>query len=81
MQTRYITFTSWWSILLTHRHEAITLNPSSPWGYEMKHAALQNAGDYNNASNAFTTMLSKMKQSPDPEIRSKSIDIILSFFC
>ncbi|KAF8555912.1 hypothetical protein OG21DRAFT_784272 [Imleria badia] len=45
------------------------LDPSSPWGYERKHAALHKAGDHENVMNAFETMLSKMSQSLDPEVR------------
>ena len=48
----------------------IKLDPSSPWGYERKHAALHKAGDYDKAMSAFKTMLSEMAHSPDPEIHS-----------
>ena len=68
MQTRYIVFVSCRSILLNRHHQAITLDPSSPWGYEMKHAALHKAGDFDNAVDALETMLSKIAQSPDPGI-------------
>ena len=47
----------------------IELNPSSPWGYKLKHAALHKAGDYDNAVLAFKEMLSKIEHSPDPGIR------------
>ena len=68
MQTRYIIFTSRRAILLTHHHQVIALDPFSPWGYEMKHAALHKAGDFDNAVDALETMLSKISQSPDPGI-------------
>ena len=68
MRTRYVIFASWRSISLTHNHQAIKLDPSSPWGYEMKHAALHKAGDFDNAVDALETMLSKISQSPDPAI-------------
>ena len=55
------------------------LDPSSPWGYERKHAALHNAGDYENAINAFEAMLSKMSQSSNLEIRGESVDIMVKF--
>ena len=58
--------------MLTHNHQAITLDPSSPWGYEMKHAALHKAGDFDNAVDALETMLSKIAQSPDPDICRES---------
>ncbi|KAF8129259.1 hypothetical protein EV363DRAFT_1220403 [Boletus edulis] len=54
---------------LNDANKAIELDPSSPWGYERKHAALHRAGDYANAINAFETMLSKILESSDPEIR------------
>ena len=64
-----IIFTSWRTTLLTHHHQAITLDPLSPWGYEVKHAALHKAGDFDNAVDVLETMLSKIVQSPDPDIR------------
>ena len=45
------------------------LDPSSPWGYEGKHAALHGAGRYDDAIGTFETMLLNISQSPDPEIR------------
>ncbi|KAF8435985.1 hypothetical protein L210DRAFT_3505969 [Boletus edulis BED1] len=32
--------------------QVVALGPSSPWGYQMKHAALHKAGDYDNAVDA-----------------------------
>jgi hypothetical protein len=68
-QVLYIVFISCMSILLTRYHQVIALDPLSPWGYEMKHAALHKAGDFHNAVDAIETMLSKIVQSPDPDIR------------
>ncbi|KAF8119879.1 hypothetical protein EV363DRAFT_1378598 [Boletus edulis] len=56
---------------LNDANKVIELDPSSPWGYERKHEALHKAGDYANAINAFETMLSKISQSSDPEIRGQ----------
>ena len=56
------------SVLLTH-HQVITLDPSSPWGYERKHAALHEAADYDKAIEAFKAMLMRMAESPDPNIQ------------
>ena len=56
-------------MLLTHHHQVITLDPLSPWGYEMKHAALHKAGDFGDAVDALETMISKIVHSPDPDIR------------
>ena len=67
--------------LTMYYYQAIKLDPLSPWGYERKHAALLKAGEYDNAITAFETMLSKIERSPDPEICSQSIDIVLRFFC
>ncbi|KAF8125299.1 hypothetical protein EV363DRAFT_1351316 [Boletus edulis] len=58
-----------WELALNDANKAIELDPSSPWGYERKHAALHKAGDYENAVNAFEAMLSKMSQSTDLGIR------------
>ena len=69
MQTRYSIFLSCRSILFIYHPQAIALDPSSPWGYEMKHAALHKARDYDNAIDAFEVMLSKIMQSPDPDVQ------------
>ena len=58
----------------------IELDPTSPWGYERKRAALHRAGRYDDAIATFETMLLQMSQSPDPEIRSEYIDVVLIFF-
>ena len=50
-------------------HQVIILDPLSPWGYEMKHAALHKAGDFDNAADVLETMLSKIVESPDPVVR------------
>jgi tetratricopeptide (TPR) repeat protein len=57
----------------------IALDPSSPWGYERKHAALHRAGRYDDAIATFEKMLLKISQSPDSEIRGECIDIISMF--
>ena len=54
---------------MTHLHQVIALDPLSPWGYEMKHAALHKAGNFDNAIDALETMLSKIEQSSDLDIR------------
>ena len=51
--------------------QVIELNPSSHRGYEGKHAALHGMGRHSEALEAFRTMLSKLEQSPDPQIRGK----------
>ena len=75
MQTKYVIIVACRSILLT-RHQVIGLDPSSLWGYEMKHAALHKAGDYDSATSAFEEMLSKMEQSTDPDIHRESVLVI-----
>ena len=57
----------------------IALDPSSPWGYERKHAALHGAGRYDDAIGMFETMLLKILQSLDPEIRGGCIIVVLMF--
>jgi len=70
MQTRYIVFHSQKSILLIHHHhQVIALDPTSPWGHEIKHTALHKAGEYDSAIDTLEEMLSKIAQSPDPEVR------------
>ena len=55
-----------------HHSQVLMLDSSSPWGYEMKHAALHKAQYYDNAASAFEEMLSKMAESPDPDVQRKS---------
>ena len=52
------------------------LDPSSPWGYERKHAALHGAGRYEAAIATFETVLLRISQSPDPDVRGECIDIV-----
>ncbi|KAF8550490.1 hypothetical protein OG21DRAFT_1513946 [Imleria badia] len=58
-----------WKHVLDDANQAITLDPSSPWGYEMKHAALHEAGEYDSAVDAFEVMLSKIVKSHDPDVQ------------
>ena len=60
--------------------QAIKLDPASSSGYERKYAALLGIGDNNDAIDAFETMLSKMSESSDPEIRGEGNHIILMSF-
>jgi hypothetical protein len=66
-------------VILTHHLQVITLDPLSPWGYEMKHVALHKAGDFDNAVDALETMLMKMSQLSDIEIRGECGAIMLKF--
>jgi len=54
-----------------HTIQVIEVDPSSHRGYEGKHAALHSMGRYGEAFEAFRTMLSKLTQSSDPQIRGK----------
>ncbi|KAF8127572.1 hypothetical protein EV363DRAFT_1343658 [Boletus edulis] len=56
---------------LDDANEVIRLDPSSPWGYEIKHAALHKAGEYDDAIDALEVMLSKMAESPDPVVQQR----------
>ena len=59
--------------------QVVKLDPSSPSGYERKCAALLGIGHHENAIDAFETMLLKMSESSDPEIRGEGSHIILIF--
>ncbi|KAI9567131.1 hypothetical protein HD554DRAFT_2173746 [Boletus coccyginus] len=59
-----------WKDALDDANKLIMLDPSSPWGYKRKHTALQRSGRYDDAIASFETMLLKISQSPDPEIRA-----------
>ncbi|KAF8553280.1 hypothetical protein OG21DRAFT_1267504 [Imleria badia] len=69
-----------WEDALDHADESITFDPTSPWGYKTKHAALHGAGRYKDARQTFETMLSKMAQSPDPQIRCEFVRNALRVF-
>ena len=60
--------------------QVIKLDPSSPSGYEIQYAALLGSGHHNDAIGAFETMLLKMSESSDPEIRGEDNHIIVIFF-
>ena len=49
--------------------QAIELDPSSHNGYERKHAALHGMKRHSEAFEAFETMISRLDESPDPDIR------------
>ena len=57
--------------LLMETHQVITLDPSSPLGYERKYAALHGERRSHDAEDAFQRMLLKMSESSDPEIRGE----------
>ena len=59
--------------------QVIKLDPSSPLGYERKHAALHGIGRHEDATSAFETMLLKISESPDLEIRGEGDHVILFF--
>ena len=80
-RTRFVLLSHVVRSLLTYSLQVITLDPSSPWGYERKHAALHRAGRYDDAISMFETMFLKMLQSPDPEIRGGCNDVVQRFFC
>ena len=79
MQMKYPIFVLPKTIILIKACQVIKLDPSSPSGYEKKHAALHGAGRYGDAINAFKTMLSKMSQSSDPGIRGEGDGSVLKF--
>ncbi|KAF8129771.1 hypothetical protein EV363DRAFT_1336453 [Boletus edulis] len=60
-----------WKQALEDANQVITLDPSSPWGYEIKHAALHEGGDYDNAVDTLEVMISKMAESPDPDVQQQ----------
>ncbi|KAN0091475.1 hypothetical protein V8E55_005041 [Tylopilus felleus] len=56
-------------ILLKYSSEVIELDPLSHTGYEGKHAVLHGMKEYSEAFKAFRMMLSRLEQSPDPQVR------------
>ncbi|KAI6044461.1 hypothetical protein EDC04DRAFT_2889916 [Pisolithus marmoratus] len=55
--------------------ERVTEDPSYPWGYEAKHVALHGAKRYDEAIDAFKSMLHIIEQSSDPAIRNGFIEL------
>ncbi|KIK21820.1 hypothetical protein PISMIDRAFT_533738 [Pisolithus microcarpus 441] len=58
-----------WEEALQDANGAVKADPSNPRCYETKHAALHGAKQYDEAIDAFKSMLHAIEQSPDPEIR------------
>ncbi|KAF8122511.1 hypothetical protein EV363DRAFT_1360163, partial [Boletus edulis] len=58
-----------WKEALDDANEVIGLDPSSPWGYEIKRAALHKGGDYDDAIDALEMMLTKIAESRDPDVQ------------
>ena len=79
-QMRYVRLLDSRSLLSIYQYQVIMLDPSSPWGYERKHAALHRAGRYEDAVHMLETMLSKISRSLDPDIYGEYIDIVLRVF-
>ncbi|KAF8557067.1 TPR-like protein [Imleria badia] len=65
-----------WEDALEDANKIITLDPSSPYGYEWKHAALHGARRYDDAICTFETMLLKLSLSPDPAIRERHSEYV-----
>ena len=58
----------------------IKLGSASPLGHERKYAALLGMGHNDDAIATFETMLLKMSESSDPEIRGERYHILPIFF-
>ncbi|KAG2335872.1 hypothetical protein BDR05DRAFT_971370 [Suillus weaverae] len=56
-----------WDDALLDAEKVIKLNPSSYFGYQLKHTALHGAHRYDEAMEAFKIMLSKLDNAPDTE--------------
>ncbi|KAI6040391.1 hypothetical protein EDC04DRAFT_2894125 [Pisolithus marmoratus] len=58
-----------WEEALQDANEAVKADPSCPWSYKAKHAVLHGAKQYDEAIDAFRSMLHVIEQSPDLAIR------------
>ncbi|KAI6144914.1 hypothetical protein BKA82DRAFT_4168036 [Pisolithus tinctorius] len=58
-----------WEDALQDANNAVKADPSCPWGYETKHVALHGAKRYDEAIDAFKSMLHVIEQSHDPATR------------
>ncbi|KAG1786332.1 uncharacterized protein HD556DRAFT_1485669 [Suillus plorans] len=59
-----------WNDALLDAEKVIELDPSSYFGYQLKHAVLHGAHRYDEAIEALSTMLSKLESAPDTETRN-----------
>ncbi|KAG2353482.1 heterokaryon incompatibility protein-domain-containing protein [Suillus spraguei] len=59
-----------WNDALLDAEKVIELNPSSYIGYQLKHAVLHDTKRYDEAIEAFRTMLSKLENTPDTQTRN-----------
>ncbi|KAI6098469.1 hypothetical protein F5141DRAFT_1219540 [Pisolithus sp. B1] len=66
-----------WEDALQDANEAVKADPSNPWGYEAKRAALYGATRYDEAIDAFESMLHAIDESQDPKIRQMRQNCIL----
>ncbi|KAI6017080.1 hypothetical protein EDC04DRAFT_486331 [Pisolithus marmoratus] len=58
-----------WEDALQYANDAVKVDPTYPWGYEAKHIALHGAQRYDEAIDAFNSMLHAIEQSHDSAIR------------
>ncbi|KAI6033372.1 hypothetical protein EDC04DRAFT_3064889 [Pisolithus marmoratus] len=58
-----------WEDALYDADEAVKADPGCPWGHEAKHVALHATKQYDEAIDAFKSMLRAIERSPDPQIR------------
>ncbi|KAI6022663.1 hypothetical protein EDC04DRAFT_3143649 [Pisolithus marmoratus] len=58
-----------WEDALQYANDAVKVDPSYPWGYEAKYVALHAAKRYDEAIDAFESMLQVIEQSDDCAIR------------
>ncbi|KAG0706487.1 WD40-repeat-containing domain protein [Suillus ampliporus] len=59
-----------WKEALREAQKVIELNPSFYLGYQLKHTALHDAERYDEAIEVFQTMLSKLDDTPNPQIQN-----------
>ncbi|KAG9310469.1 hypothetical protein JVU11DRAFT_9613 [Chiua virens] len=60
-----------WEDAINDANDAITLDPVSLAGHEQKYVALRGTGRYQDALYAFESLLEKMSDSPDADIRER----------
>lgn len=60
-----------WDDALMDADEVVKVEPSSYLGYERRHAVLQETGRYAEAVGAFDTMLLKLEESQNEQVRGE----------
>ncbi|KAI6022002.1 hypothetical protein EDC04DRAFT_2901010 [Pisolithus marmoratus] len=69
-------FKEFWNEALEDADQAINMDNLCPWGYERRYVALHALQRYEEATETFSKMVTKMKESAEPSIRELSMKYV-----